>query len=61
MCGRFTLTATFSEIIQRFEIDAAIQEELYIPNYNVAPSQSVLSVINDGSKNRLGFLRWGLI
>jgi putative SOS response-associated peptidase YedK len=27
----------------------------------VAPSQSVLSVINDGSKNRLGFLRWGLI
>ncbi|MFE8698400.1 SOS response-associated peptidase [Cytobacillus sp. FJAT-53684] len=61
MCGRFTLTATFTEIIQRFEIDAAIQEELYNPNYNVAPSQSVLSVINDGSKNRLGFLRWGLI
>lgn len=27
----------------------------------MAPSQSVLSVINDGSKNRLGFLRWGLI
>lgn len=61
MCGRFTLTATFTEIIDRFEIEAAIQEELYNPNYNVAPSQSVLSVINDGSKNRLGFLRWGLI
>ena len=61
MCGRFTLTATFTEIIQRFEIAAAIEEELYNPNYNVAPSQSVLSVINDGSKNRLGFLRWGLI
>ncbi|TCJ03113.1 SOS response-associated peptidase [Cytobacillus praedii] len=61
MCGRFTLTATFTEIIQRFEIASAIEEELYNPNYNVAPSQSVLSVINDGSKNRLGFLRWGLI
>jgi len=61
MCGRFTITATFTEIIQRFEIDAAIQEELYNPNYNVAPSQSVLSIINDGSRNRLGFLRWGLI
>lgn len=61
MCGRFTLTATFTEIIQRFEIDAAIQEELYNPNYNVAPSQSVLAVINDGTNNRLGYLRWGLI
>lgn len=61
MCGRFTLTASFTEIIQRFEIDAAIQEELYNPNYNVAPSQSVLAVINDGIHNRLGYLRWGLI
>jgi putative SOS response-associated peptidase YedK len=61
MCGRFTLTATFTEIIGRFEIKAAIQEEIYNPNFNEAPSQSVLSVINDGTKNRLGYLRWGLI
>lgn len=61
MCGRFTLTATFTEIIDRFDIEAAIQEELYHPNFNVAPSQSVLAVINDGTKNRLGYLRWGLI
>jgi len=61
MCGRFTLTATFTEIIDRFDIEAAFQEKLYNPNFNAAPSQSVLSVINDGSKNRLGFLRWELI
>ncbi|MBP2239592.1 putative SOS response-associated peptidase YedK [Cytobacillus eiseniae] len=61
MCGRFTLTATFSEIIDRFNIQAAIEEQLYEPSYNVAPSQSVLAVINDGKKNRLGYLRWGLI
>ena len=61
MCGRFTLTATFTEIINRFDIEAAIQAELYAPNYNAAPSQSVLAVINDGKRNRLGFLRWGLI
>ncbi|WP_428911211.1 SOS response-associated peptidase [Niallia sp. Krafla_26] len=61
MCGRFTLTAQFTEIIDRFEIEAAIAEELYQLSYNVAPSQSVLSVINDGKKNRLGYLRWGLI
>ena len=61
MCGRFTITAGFSEIINRFSIQAAIGEDLYQPSYNAAPSQSVLSVINDGAKNRLGYLRWGLI
>jgi putative SOS response-associated peptidase YedK len=61
MCGRFTLTAEFHEIIDRFAIEAAIKEELYLKSYNVAPSHSVLSVINDGEKNRLGYLKWGLI
>lgn len=61
MCGRFTLLADFSTIIDRFEIEAAIEEELYHPSFNIAPSQSVLAVINDGSKNRLGYLRWGLV
>ncbi|GIN20082.1 SOS response-associated peptidase [Siminovitchia fordii] len=61
MCGRFTLTATFPKIINRFEIQNLFDEDLYSPNYNVAPSQSVLAVINDGTYNRLGYLRWGLI
>lgn len=61
MCGRFTLTASFKDILDRFDIQQYIEEELYTPSYNTAPSQMVLSVINDGSKNRLGFLRWGLI
>jgi putative SOS response-associated peptidase YedK len=61
MCGRFTLFADFPTIMERFDIQIAIEEELYHPSYNVAPSHSVLSVINDGSKNRLGYLRWGLI
>ncbi|QED48534.1 SOS response-associated peptidase [Cytobacillus dafuensis] len=61
MCGRFTLTASFEQIIDRFDIEQFIEQDLFAPNYNVAPSQSVLAVVNDGSKNRLGFLRWGLI
>jgi putative SOS response-associated peptidase YedK len=61
MCGRFTLFADFNEIIERFAIMSAIEEELYNPSYNIAPSHSVLSVINDGQKNRLGYLKWGLI
>ena len=61
MCGRFTLFASFNDIIDRFNIEQSIEEELYNPNYNVAPSHSVLSVINDGKINRLGYLKWGLI
>jgi len=61
MCGRFTLSASFPEIIDRFAIEAAIEEELYSASYNIAPSHSVLSVINDGRRNRLGYLKWGLI
>lgn len=61
MCGRFTLFADYNEIINRFDIEAAIQEDLYLPSFNIAPSNSVLSVINDGQKNRLGYLKWGLI
>jgi putative SOS response-associated peptidase YedK len=61
MCGRFTLTATFEEIIDRFDIAAFLDEENYAPSYNIAPSQAVLAVINDGKSNRMGFLKWGLV
>ena len=61
MCGRFTLTATVDQLIDRFDIEFFLQEEEYLPSYNVAPSQSVLAVINNGAHNKMGFLRWGLI
>ncbi|WP_160723367.1 SOS response-associated peptidase [Bacillus sp. USDA818B3_A] len=61
MCGRFTLTATVEEIMSRFDIESFLDEELYAPSFNIAPSQSVLAVINDGSSNRMGFLKWGLV
>ena len=61
MCGRFTLFAPYFEMIERFDIEVAFQENDYIPSYNIAPSQQVVAIINDGRKNRLGHLRWGLI
>lgn len=61
MCGRFTLFAPYTDIIERFDIESAFQESDYIPSYNIAPSQQVAAIINDGTKNRLGYLRWGLI
>lgn len=61
LCGRFTLFAEYADIIDRFAIEQGITMDEYEFSYNIAPSQSVLSVINDGMKNRMGFLRWGLI
>jgi putative SOS response-associated peptidase YedK len=61
MCGRFTLTATFEQLIERFDIESFQLNEEYAPSYNIAPSQSVLAVINNGRINKMGYLKWGLI
>ncbi|HSI68395.1 MAG TPA: SOS response-associated peptidase [Planococcus sp. (in: firmicutes)] len=62
MCGRYTLYADFNVILNRFNVEeTALEEGQYKPSYNVAPSQQVLAVVNDGTKNRLGQLKWGLI
>lgn len=61
MCGRFTLTATVDQLMDRFDIEYFLEQENFQPSYNIAPSQSVLAVINNGRHNKMGFLRWGLI
>jgi len=58
MCGRFTLVADPDELRAVFPwVD--IPEGL-TPRYNIAPSQPVAVIPNDG-KNRLDFFLWGLI
>lgn len=61
MCGRFTLQINMDELLERFQIGVPYESEEYRPRYNIAPTQQVLAVINDGKQNRLGHLRWGLI
>lgn len=58
MCGRFTLTLEPGELREAFpgvEIPGAMT-----PRYNIAPSQPVAVIPNDG-KNKLDFFVWGLI
>jgi putative SOS response-associated peptidase YedK len=58
MCGRFTLTADISELQTSFpwvNIPSGLS-----PRYNIAPTQPVAVVPNDG-KNQLDFYIWGLI
>jgi putative SOS response-associated peptidase YedK len=58
MCGRFTLTADPNQLRETFEWLNVPQE--ISPRYNVAPTQPVAVVANDG-KNQLDFYVWGLI
>jgi putative SOS response-associated peptidase YedK len=58
MCGRFSLTvdpATLDQTFGDFEFP-----EQFAPRFNIAPSQPVLAIPNDG-RNRADFLLWGLI
>lgn len=60
MCGRFSLSKT-DEFDERFAIAKDFLPEEIEISYNIAPSQQILSVINDGKQRRMGHLRWGLI
>ena len=60
MCGRFTLKTapeTLTETFPGFTTPAA--DEL-VPRYNIAPSQGVAVVPNNG-ENSVEFFQWGLI
>lgn len=58
MCGRYLLASDLEFLQQRFAFDSGPIK--YRPGYNVAPSQQVLTVTNDG--HRQGeLMRWGLI
>lgn len=58
MCGRYTLKApseSLAEMLPGLEITDEIS-----PRYNIAPTQEVAVVPNNG-ENRMEYFRWGLI
>ena len=59
MCGRFTLTADPDLVARRFGAPP-IQGGGTVPRYNVAPTQTVVTVTAAGER-RLEQMRWGLI
>lgn len=58
MCGRYNLITDAAALIDFFELSEASPCE---PRYNIAPSQQVPAVREEGGKRRLVQLRWGLI
>lgn len=58
MCGRYVLTVGQTELQEAFpEFVFPVQGA---PRYNIAPSQPILALPNDG-KNQADFFMWGLI
>ncbi|MDA1129101.1 MAG: SOS response-associated peptidase [Chloroflexi bacterium] len=67
MCGRFTLTSNLDELQGRFgflsEYTSGYTDSQFFdhgPRYNIAPTQSVLTVTNDG-RRRGEVMLWGLV
>jgi len=64
MCGRITFTLDKTDLITILKDRYDIEEEdidYYLPRYNIAPTNQVLAIINDGKKNRIGPLKWGYV
>jgi len=59
MCGRFTLTTDTKKLAEAFAEFEPPAEEIR-PRYNVAPSQLVAVVANNGD-HKIEFFKWGLI
>jgi len=60
MCGRKTLTRDMQSIIEELAIEEWLDEGLYTPSYNIAPTQRTPILIDDGIRY-VQPMRWGLI
>jgi putative SOS response-associated peptidase YedK len=62
MCGRYTLRTPLNVLLSQFAAERQMRLD-FRPRYNIAPTQSVLSVRQpeQGAKRELVALRWGLI
>jgi putative SOS response-associated peptidase YedK len=59
MCGRYTLATPVERLAEEFGFENSSVD--LPPNYNVAPTQGVAAVLEEGGQRRLEVLRWGLI
>lgn len=59
MCGRFIIKSDLDQIQLAFNIDQV--EAQVQPSYNIAPTQSIVTVAQHDEQNVLENMRWGLI
>jgi putative SOS response-associated peptidase YedK len=59
MCGRFVGFRSLEQLKHFFPIDRAACDP--VENYNVAPSQEILAIVNRERENWLDCFHWGLV
>jgi putative SOS response-associated peptidase YedK len=59
MCGRFVQNFTFETLQRNFNFSTVDTDAM--PNYNVAPTQEILTIIKHDNENKLERLHWGLV
>ncbi len=64
MCGRYGISVTKEELKkylgEHYNIEV-LDENIVLPRYNIAPGQNAISLINDGTRFRVGLLKWGFV
>ena len=58
MCGRFVRTSPRAVIVDEFGVEHCVDVD-FAPRYNIAPSQPLETIINDGTELRCGPMQWG--
>ncbi|MEI6623494.1 MAG: SOS response-associated peptidase [Actinomycetes bacterium] len=61
MCGRFVSASERSRIEQQFSAVAVAGQEALRPDFNVAPSKKVYSIMDRHDERQLRVVTWGLI
>lgn len=60
MCGRFTSTTPAEDLARYFGVDEVVADD-QPPRWNVAPTDTVLGIVDRDGSRRLGSFRWGLV
>ncbi|KMJ59664.1 hypothetical protein AB685_01985 [Bacillus sp. LL01] len=60
MCGRFSLTTELHKLEERFFLENTKDLDYHI-NYNIAPGQRILTIVEGSTNYRAGYLHWGLV
>src|SRR5580693_3526927 len=61
MCGRFTVKATWAELVALYRLTMEAPPHNLRPRYNVCPTDPVDVVTAEDGKRELVPMRWGLI
>src|SRR4029450_5377314 len=62
MCGRFTNRLTWREIVALYRVSVPATPERNLPaRYNICPTDTIATVVEEDGKRDLVPMRWGLV